>query len=181
MRGSFHKQIKKQSFLSQMQMFDLLPGPEMGDGLASLYPYLWPDAEFAYYVDILRVPVFHMDASGFASLPGSAVTTHICRVLKTEWLCPSQIHMLESLNPWYNAFGDGASKEVNKAKWGHKGEALTCIRISVLRRREKRVPMAQGMCILKYKLVILYHGKNRLELACIPCSRTQGSGSHLTF
>lgn len=39
-----------------MQMFDLFPGPETGDGLASLYPYLCPDAEFAYCVDIFSYP-----------------------------------------------------------------------------------------------------------------------------
>lgn len=51
-----------------------------GHSLASLCSYLCPGAEFAYCVAVSLFPVFHINGS-VAYLPGSAVVTHIYRVL----------------------------------------------------------------------------------------------------
>lgn len=81
MTGSFHKQIEKESFPYQRQMVDVIPGLETGVMVWLLCPYLCLNAVFAYCVGILHNPVFPTDASEFVYLPGSAVTTHMYRVL----------------------------------------------------------------------------------------------------
>lgn len=81
MTGNFHKQIEKESFPYQRQMVDVIPGLETGVIVRLLCPYLCLNAVFPYCVDILHIPVFPIDASEFVYLPGSAVTTHLYRVL----------------------------------------------------------------------------------------------------
>ena len=54
------------------------------------------------------------------------VSGNVLNMLQTELrrFPPPQIHMLKPKTPKVAVFGDRASKEVNKIKWGHKSGAL---------------------------------------------------------
>lgn len=60
--------MEKQRFLFQMQLFELLPGPETRAMVWLLcVHYLCPGAEFAYNMAVSLFPVFHVDGRGLHS------------------------------------------------------------------------------------------------------------------